>query len=368
MNGFNIEYMKKLYFTPGPSQLYFTVEEHLKTALKNDIPSISHRGSTFETIYKSCTENIKSLLNLPKDYHVFFMSSATEIWERIGQNLIEFESFHLVNGAFSAKFQSIVSNLNKTAFSQNVPEGEVVDVNSVLIPETTELISMTFNETSTGASHQMSDIEKMREAFPSQLLALDVVSVTPSVAIDFSKVDTAYFSVQKCFGLPAGLGVWIVNERCIEKSQHLLNQGNSIGSYHCIPEFLNKAKNNQTPATPNVLNLYLLSKVTEDMLLKGIDQIRLETNYKSALLQHTISESPFLDHFVTNIDNRSKTTTVATTLVDSNKIIDLLSKNGLIIGSGYGKHKSEHIRIANFPTHSKEQIELLSDQILSLNI
>ena len=25
---------KKIYFTPGPSQLYFTVEEHIKNALK----------------------------------------------------------------------------------------------------------------------------------------------------------------------------------------------------------------------------------------------------------------------------------------------------------------------------------------------
>ncbi len=360
--------MKKLYFTPGPSQLYFTVEEHLKTAIRNDIPSISHRGKTFETIFQQCTENLKSLLNLPEGYHVFYTSSATEIWERIAQNLIDHESFHFVNGAFSEKFKTIVSNLNKSALFQEAPEGEVVDVNSVLIPESSELISMTINETSTGAMHQASEIEQIRIAFPDQLLALDVVSAAPSVEINFSKVDTAYFSVQKCFGLPAGLGVWIVNDRCVEKSLTLLNKGKSIGSYHCLPEFLSKSKKNQTPATPNVLNMYLLSKVTEDMLLKGIDQIRLETNYKAALLQHTISESPYLTHFVKNTSNRSKTTVVANTLVDSEKLITELSNKGLVIGSGYGKNKSEHVRIANFPTHSKEQIELLSDQILSLNI
>ena len=27
---------------------------------------------------------------------------------------------------------------------------------------------------------------------------------------DLSQIDTAYFSVQKCFGLPAGMGIWIV--------------------------------------------------------------------------------------------------------------------------------------------------------------
>jgi phosphoserine aminotransferase len=360
--------MKKIYFTPGPSQLYFTVEEHLKKALKNDIPSISHRGKVFEEIFKNTTDNLRSLLQIPKDYHIFFTSSATEIWERIGQNLIERESFHFVNGAFSEKFKSIVTNLNKIAREQVVPEGQVVDVEKVLIPETSELISITLNETSTGACHQMSDIAKIRAAFPNQILSLDVVSIAPCVEIDFTLVDTAYFSVQKCFGLPAGLGVWIVNDRCMEKSHQLLDKSLSIGSYHSLPEFLIKAKKNQTPATPNVLNMYLLEKVTGDMLLKGIDQIRIETNYKHALIQHTINQSPILEHFVQNTVNRSKTTAVANCNIESNLLIKALSEKGLIIGSGYGNYKNSQIRIANFPTHSKEQIEMLSDQILSLNI
>lgn len=359
--------MKKLYFTPGPSQLYFTVEEHLKSAIKNDIGSISHRSKTFEAIFSQCVSNIKALLNLPEGYHVFFTASATEIWERIGQNLIEKESFHFVNGAFSSKFQSIVNNLNKSGLGKTVDEGQIVDVEKVLIPETSELIAMTFNETSTGVMHNMEDVSKIRHAFPDQILALDVVSIAPAVPIDFSLVDTAYFSVQKCFGLPAGLGVWIVNDRCIEKSQELLNKGMSIGSYHSLPELESKAKNNQTPETPNVFNMYLLSKVTEDMLLKGAQQIHIETNYKNAVLQHTVNESPYLSHFVESEKNRSKTTAVIN-CTDPLKLMNELAAKGLIVGSGYGKFKDEQIRIANFPTHSKEQIEMLSDQILSLNI
>lgn len=360
--------MKNFYFTPGPSQLYFTVEEHLKTALKANIPSISHRSKAFEAVFKQCVDNLKELLAIPSDYHVVFTSSATEIWERIGQNLVERESFHFVNGAFSKKFEQIIQNIGKNTLHAEVEWGKVVDVESILIPETTELISMTFNETSTGAAHVMEDVVKMRAAFPNQLLSLDVVSATPGVDIDYSKVDTAYFSVQKCFGLPAGLGVWIFNEKCVSKAESLLNMGGSIGSYHTIPELVGKAASNQTPATPNVLGIYLLAKVTEDMLLKGIGQIRQETNYKNALLQHTVDNSPYLDHFVQSAKNRSKTTLVANTGVDSANIINELSKSGLILGTGYGKMKNSQIRIANFPTHSKEQIELLSDQILKLKI
>ncbi|QSE96391.1 aminotransferase class V-fold PLP-dependent enzyme [Fulvivirga lutea] len=360
--------MKKLYFTPGPSQLYFTVEEHLKNALKEGVPSISHRSKDFQAIYSNTAEQLKELLNIPEGYHIVFTSSATEVWERIGQNLIERESFHFVNGAFSEKFQNVIENLGKSALKKQADEGSVVDVETVLIPESSELISITYNETSTGASHTQNDLSLIRESFEDQLIALDVVSITPSVEIDFSVVDTFYFSVQKCFGLPAGLGVWVFNEKCIQKAESLLNKGISIGSYHCIPELVKKSVVNQTPDTPNMLNIYLLGKVAEDMNKKGVQQIRQETNYKHALLQHTINESKYLSHFVEKEINRSKTTAVAITTIDSKLLIDALNKKGLVIGSGYGNFKASQIRIANFPTHSKEQIEMLSDQILSLNI
>ena len=51
--------MKKIFFTPGPSELFFTVEDHLKKGIKEDIFSISHRGNDFKKIYKNCVENLK---------------------------------------------------------------------------------------------------------------------------------------------------------------------------------------------------------------------------------------------------------------------------------------------------------------------
>ncbi|MEJ2006521.1 MAG: aminotransferase class V-fold PLP-dependent enzyme [Cyclobacteriaceae bacterium] len=95
--------MPKIYFTPGPSQLYFTVQEHLRTAIRKDIPSISHRSKQFELIYQETAERLTSLLNIPAGYQILFTSSATEVWERIIMNLVGHESYHLINGAFSKR-------------------------------------------------------------------------------------------------------------------------------------------------------------------------------------------------------------------------------------------------------------------------
>ena len=93
--------MKNIFFTPGPSELFFTVEDHIKNGFKNNIYSISHRSSEFKIIYEECINRLKSFLRIPQGYHIAFLSSANEIWERIIQNLIEEESGHCINGAFS---------------------------------------------------------------------------------------------------------------------------------------------------------------------------------------------------------------------------------------------------------------------------
>ena len=358
--------MKKFFFTPGPSQLYYTAEEHIKNALKESVPSISHRSKAYEKIHAAAIENIRELLNLPDDYHIFFTSSATEIWERIVQNLVERESFHLVNGAFSRRFHEIAENYGINALYSEAKAGTVVEAESLLIPETAELISITHNETSTGASQPVEDIYKIRQAFPDQLIAVDVVSSAPYVNLDYAQIDTAYFSVQKCFGLPAGLGVWIVNDRCMQKAQQLLNNDLIIGSYHSLPSLHEKGIKNQTPETPNMLGIYLLGKIAEDMLNKGLEQIRRETDYKAAVLYEAFNQSDLLSTFVDNKAHQSKTTLVAQCSVPSAEIINKLAERSFIIGGGYGSFKNDHIRIANFPTHSKEHMEILADELVKI--
>ena len=282
------------FFTPGPSALYFTYQEHLKSAMRENIGSISHRSPIFKKMYQQAIENIRTLLKLPNNYHIFFTSSATEIWERLIENCVDRETFHLVNGAFSERFYKTAIALGKDAHKIESPQGSCPGINNLMISESHELISVTQNETSTGAAQPLEDIYKLRKAFPDQILAVDAVSSLPYVNIDYNNVDTAYFSVQKCFGLPSGLGVWLVNDRCLAKADNRMKEGKNIGFYHSLPSLYEKGVKYQTPETPNTLGIYLLSKVVEDMLQKGLEQIRRETDYKAALLYNTLDKSELL--------------------------------------------------------------------------
>lgn len=348
-------------FTPGPSQLYFTVNDHIKAACREGIPSLSHRSKAFEAIYRQVETGLKSLLNIPDHFTMVFAASATEIWERSIQNLVHTHSTHLVNGAFSKRYWEIAKQLNKNAVAVNAPEGTAHPL--MATDPQTELIAITHNETSTGVSHTPGFIHKVRASNPNALIAVDAVSSLPYPAFDYNDIDCLFFSVQKGFGLPAGLGVWLVNDRCITKAEKLLNAGVSIGSYHNLPQLIQFARKNQTPETPNVLGIYLLSKVIEDFHRRGIDIIRRETEYKAAILYQALDQHPLLHAFVKQTENRSRTVIVAETGSHTARLASWLTEKGLAPGDGYGATRSSQLRFANFPAHSKEQYEALVDAL-----
>ncbi|PRY11574.1 phosphoserine aminotransferase [Pontibacter ummariensis] len=357
----------KIYFTPGPSELYPTVPQHMQTALQQKIGSISHRSKQFQEIYAHAVSGLRQLLQLPDNYEVLFLASATEVWERAIQNNVEHESFHLVNGSFSERFYETAQELGRAAQKYEAPFGQGFDVNDIEVPETAELVALIQNETSSGASLPVSEINKFREkASPDALIYVDAVSSLPYPAFDFGKVDSVYVSVQKCFGLPAGLGVWLLNERCVAKAEALLGKGLSIGSYHSLPSLLSKAKVNQTVETPNVLDIYLLGQVVEDMNRKGAETIRQEADEKAAAIYAFLERSKTFSPAVESPEHRSRTTIVANTTVPASEINKWLAEFNMAVGSGYGKHKEGQIRIANFPAHSPEQVNKLVQKLEEL--
>ncbi|MDW3192170.1 MAG: aminotransferase class V-fold PLP-dependent enzyme [Cytophagales bacterium] len=348
---------KHIYFTPGPSQLYHTYDYHLKKAMNEEIGSISHRSTAFQKIYEATETSLRELLDIPEDFKILFLSSATDIWERILQNLVAEKSHHFVNGAFSKRFYEFAIGMGKKSTQEVADPGQ--EFASFEVPEGSEVIGVTQNETSTGYAFDLNQLKAIREKNPEALISLDVVSSIPSVPTPFDLIDTTYFSVQKSFGMPAGLGVWIINQKAIDRAIELENQG-ATGTYRKLSTLVKSADKHQTPETPNVVAIYILGKIAEDMIGRGIKMVRNETVYKSTILYQTLESSPLFTPFVRDKKNRSKTIIVTET-PEQSRILEDLEKKKIILGKGYGAFKNDHLRIANFPAHSKEQVEMLCD-------
>lgn len=351
------------YFTAGPTQTYPTLHQHLLNAANHQIGSMSHRGQEFKSMFEETVTRLRLLLNLPVNHEIFFLSSATECWERIVENCVEVSSHHLVNGVFGAKFFDTAIALHKKPTQSRVPDGEGFDTNNIEIESEAELIAVTQNESATGVAVSPEDIDLLTRKYPEKLMAVDCVSSLPYVDLDYTRLDAVYVSVQKGFGLPAGLAILIVSPRAMEKSKTLQKRGLYTGGYRDFSLMQTYAREFQTFETPNVLNIYLLNCVLKDMLDIGIGTLRDETDKKHAELEKLISAHPNLSYFVKNPSARSKTVNVVQVHGGSASLIAKLKSKGFEIGSGYGKHKDAVIRITNFPAHSLDDMRQLIETI-----
>jgi len=351
--------MNKIYFTAGPTELFPEVKGYINEAIKEKIFSISHRSKEFEKINSDTCREMKNLLGIPEGFHIFFLSSATECMERIIQNLVEKRSYHFINGYFAGRFYNIAKQLKKKPYQKKANLKDGFGFDKIVIPENTELICFTQNETSTGMVVDMQDIYNIKEKNPGKFVAVDVVTSVPYVNIDFNKIDCAFFSVQKGFGLPPGLGVMIIKKDCIEKTKLLKEKKCNIGSYHNFITLSENAEKHQTAVTPNIPGIYLLGKVCKLMNDKGIDRIRKETDEKANLIYKFFERSNFIKPFIRNIKNRSNTTLVFEVAINSKIIADEIRKKGFEISRGYRDFKDSQIRIANFPMHKIEDVKRL---------
>lgn len=347
-----------VFLTPGPTQLHPEAVTGLDEALRHHVCSISHRSEAFLQFYMHTEEKVREIVAVPDDFQLFFLSSSTEAMERIVENCSKERTFHVVNGHFSDRFRKIAHDLGRQTDSIVIPFGSGAGLSETQVPSECELITLSHLETSAGTIIPRQEIQALRARTPDPLLFLDVTTSTPHEALPWSDIDGAFFSVQKGFGLPAGLSVLLVNNRALEKSATLKESGHSIGSYHSFQSLWSHAQKHVTMETPNVLGIYLLGRVCEALLEQGIGNIRQETHERAVMLYEFFDSHPELTPFVTDPTYRAETVIAVNTPSGSSRIIEhVKDKTGIVLGAGYGDMKEQIIRIANFPMHTREHFE-----------
>ncbi len=347
--------MKKTYFTVGPSQLYPTVPQHTMDALGRDVFSTSHTGAFFVKTYKSLSDNLRQLFNIPSTHHIFFTGSSTESMHSIIASTVQTKSVHLITGGFSKKFHKVAIDLHKQPITIDLPWDNETDFSNLNMPKDAELLCVTENDTSIGMQLPLKSLKDVKKKNPSILIAVDIVSSIPFVAIDYSFVDMAFFSVHKGLGLPAGLGILIANDASIDRAKSLARKGISIGGHHSLVALADKEASYKTPETPNVFNIFLLERVTCDLLATGLEITRAETIVKAQLIYDYFDGHLRYKPLMRGM-YRSQTTLVISAKDKADSIAAALAEKGYFISKGYRPYEKDHIRIANFPAHTKEDV------------
>lgn len=338
-------------FYPGPSKVYPQVADYAAEAVQQGIVSLNHRSAGFMDIVKETVRLLHEKLAIPADYHIALVSSATECWEIVAQSLTETASLHPYSGAFGKKWSEYAYRIKPPV---NLNEADV--------------LCIVQNETSNGTQVNMETLAQFRRDF-SALIAVDAVSSMAGIAFDWSLADVWFASVQKCFGLPAGLAVLIYSPAALKRAEEI-GENAHYNSLLFIHENFTKF---QTPYTPNGLGVYMLMRVLQQVppiaMVDKITKKRANDWYSffaesSSGFDRAPGSSAKAGAAVNLLinDPAIRSDTVIAVEGSENSIKDIKQaayQAGIILGNGYGDWKNTTFRIANFPAISDEEIGTL---------
>ncbi|CCH54528.1 aminotransferase class V [Fibrisoma limi BUZ 3] len=326
-------------FYPGPSKVYPQVAQYAQEAVQQGIVSLNHRSVGFMDVVKETIRLLHEKLAIPADYHVALVSSATECWEIVAQSLTATTSLHPYGGAFGKKWMEYAHRIKP-----------------MIEPGLADTLCVVQNETSNGTQVRMDTLAGFRRDFTG-LIAVDAVSSMAGLAFDWTLADVWFASVQKCFGLPAGLAVLVYSPDALKRAE-IIGENDHYNSLLFIHENFAKF---QTPYTPNGLGIYLLMRVLEQVPpITEVDaRIRQQAADWYAFIEQELTDSPW-KLLIQDPALRSDTViAVAGSEADIKAVKAAAQQAGITLGNGYGDWKTTTFRIANFPAIDEEEREQL---------
>ncbi len=341
--------MANISFYPGPSRVYSNITEYVYEAYKDGVMSINHRSPEFMALAKKTKKTLRKKLAVPDDYRIVFLSSATECWEVIAQSVVQSRSQHFHNGAFGQKWldytRAIVTEVADRPFDieEELPTDDL-DLQA-------DCLCVVSTETSNGTYVSGKVLKKLWKAkHEDQIVAIDATTSIGGIDLPWQFGDIWYASVQKCLGLPAGLGIMILSPAAVERVEA---KGDNL-RYNSLLRILENEEKHQAHYTPNVLGIYLLQR-TQDFS-SGIESIASKVSNRYNYWSTVIDGLKGFDHLVENEAVRARTV-FAIKHADPEHVKEVAAEAGFILGNGYGAWKTSTFRIANFPALKKKELE-----------
>ena len=346
-------------FGSGPSKIRAEQIDAVVRASRN-ILGTSHRQAPVKNLVGSVIDQMRQLFQLPQDWDVVLGNGGASLfWDAATFGLIYERSAHLVFGEFSSKFAQaaqLAPHLGDPLVIESAP-GTVPAIQQSDV----DTYCLTHNETSTGASMQLS-----RPATPADaLVVVDGTSAAGGINWSPTEVDVYYFSPQKGFASEGGTWIALCSPRAVER----INKIKSTGRW-CPPSLdlslaLENSRANQTYNTPSVSTFVMLNEQLGWMLDNGgLDWCTKRTQQSADILYGWATSRAFTEPFVANPQHRSPVVgTIDFIDVDAAQVATVLRNNGIVDTEPYRKLGRNQLRVSMFPAVDPSDVQLLTASI-----
>lgn len=303
-------FMTTYNFSAGPSSLptevmtQITQELTKNQATHMSILEISHRTPQFENILDEAKASLKSLLDLPDNYKVMFLSGGgTTQFEMVPMNLAtRLKKIAILDsGNFAHKPIGAAEALNVTvdvpSTTRSIKYRELPHLPAQFDDTQYDYVHLVTNNTIEGTTYHQEDIPDV------QHLVADMSSNILAEPYDFKKFDLIFAGAQKNLGI-AGITLAIVNQDWLDEQD--------LSHLAPMQKYQTAIDKDSMYNTPPVFAIYVLNLVLKWIKQSGGIAGLYEKNQRKAhKLYDYLDHSSFFDAMVTGKE-RSLTNVVFT--------------------------------------------------------
>ena len=335
--------MHKKLLIPGPTEVSQEILNEQTHFL------IGHREKEFSDLYGGITAKLAKYFELQADTKPTITTGSGTLWfDIIGRSVVKQKALVCVNGAFAQRAADTIKACGKEMDVLDIEWGKAIKTEMVaekLDSGQYDTLLVCLNETSTGVRSHVNEIGKLvSKKHPDIEFCVDAVSSLGGDKLIPSEIecDIIFGSTQKCFALPPGLAISLVNDRAIERAKKIPNRG----AYTDMVEIFEFEKKHQTPFTPCIPLLYALNKRMDLLLEETYDGV-----YKRHLDMAKYTQQWAKQHFEMFPEPGYESITVScikNTLGKNIKELNQqLSEKGYLISGGYGRKAEKTFRIGH---------------------
>lgn len=352
--------MHKKLFIPGPVDVRADVLERMAT------PQISHRGKEASALQKRISDKMKKVM-YTENTIILSTSSGSGLMEGAIRSCTGKRAAVFSVGAFGDRWFKMaqVNGVPADKFSSEPgfpTTPQMVD--EALATGKYDVITVTQNETSAGLMNPVGEIGALlKEKYPEVLFLVDTVSSMGGTKIEVDKwgIDVCITSTQKCIGLPAGMSICSVSDRCIEAARKVENRGLYFDLVE-LYDFVHK-KDHQYPSTPSLAHMFALDFQLDRILEEGLDNrfarhiemANYVRNWGKKYFELFVCDEKYYSNTLTTIKN--------TRGIDVSDLNKKLADRGFMISNGYGNLKELTFRISHMADYTLDEVKDLIKNI-----
>ena len=281
--------MNRVYnFSAGPSMLPEAVLNKAADQMLSyegcgmSVMEMSHRSKVYESIIYGAEELIREIMNIPEDYHVFFLQGgASTQFSMVPLNLMNKnnKADFVITGQWSKKAFSEASRYGaarKVASSEDTVFSYIPKLDASMFDPEADYVHITHNNTIYGTRYTT-----LPETGNVPLVA-DISSDILSQEIDVSKFGLLYAGAQKNVA-PAGVTIVIVKKDLV---------GNAMDFTPVMLNYETHIKDRSMYNTPPTYCIYIMKLVLEWLKeLGGIPAMQKINEEKAAILYDFLDNS-----------------------------------------------------------------------------